>query len=496
MRKGRRISKKEALSLTLRLSLPAILSQITSILMQYIDASMTGRLGAAASASIGLTSSSAWLIGGFLSSFAAGFSVQAAQAVGAGDSVRTKSILRQAVVTMAVLGSVLTVFCLAMSKPLPSLLGAEEMIWADASAYAAIRSAFLLSSALEILMLQMLQCSGDMRTPGLASAAMCFLDVIFNFLLIFPSRSFSFFGRECKIPGAGLGVRGAALGTVLAVLLGALVLSYLVLFRSPVLRLFGGERRPASPKTGFPSPHRQEHSQGSVRRCRLREWIPEKRTLNRALRIALPSAGENAALNFAQIACTAIAAPLGTTAVAAHSFAVTAEAICYMPGYGIGSAATTMVGQAVGAERRDLAKSFAWMTTLLGMFLMGLAGGIMYFTCPAVFRLLTPDPAVQELGVSVLRIELFAEPLFAASIVAAAALRGAGDVLIPALIHLLSVWGVRITLALILVPRVGLAGIWIAMALDLSLRGILFLTRLGRGRWLGVLGQGERSSRH
>ena len=140
-------------------------------------------------------------------------------------------------------------------------------------------------------------------------------------------------------------------------------------------------------------------------------------------------------------------APLGTVAVAANSLAVTAEGFCYMPGYGIGSAATTLVGQSIGAQRLDLAKRFARLSTALGVAVMSCMGVVMFLAAPWMFTLLTPDPAIRELGAYVLRIEAFAEPLFAASIVAAGALRGAGDTLVPCVMNLVSMWGVRLTMA-------------------------------------------------
>ena len=217
------------------------------------------------------------------------------------------------------------------------------------------------------------------------------------------------------------------------------------------------------------------------------KWIAESSVLKKAWQIGAPMAMEESALCMAQVVSTRIVAPLGTVAIAANSFAVTAESICYMPGYGIGSAATTLVGQSVGAERKDLARSFAWLTTFSGMAVMTVTGFLMYFICPWVFMLLTPSEEVRQLGVEVLRIELLAEPLFAASIVAAGALRGAGDTLMPGILNLVSIWGVRITLALILTGRMGLRGMWIAMASELCFRGIVFLIRLKRERWLAKL---------
>ena len=171
-------------------------------------------------------------------------------------------------------------------------------------------------------------------------------------------------------------------------------------------------------------------------------------------------------------------------AVAADSLGVTAESFCYMPGYGIGSAATTLVGQSIGAERRDLARRFANLSVALGVAIMACTGALMYLLAPWLFSLLTPDPAIRELGSRVLRIEAFAEPLFAASIVVAGALRGAGDTLVPSILNLVSMWGVRITAASLLAPRMGLVGVWLAMCVELCVRGVLFLVRLLRGKWL------------
>ena len=203
-----------------------------------------------------------------------------------------------------------------------------------------------------------------------------------------------------------------------------------------------------------------------------------------SLRISVPMGLEHSVLTVAQIVATTIVAPLGTIPLAANTFAVTAEAFCYLPGFGISAAATTLVGQAVGARRRDLAKRFAWIATGLGVAFMTTAGIIMYFGCPYVFAFLTPVKEVQELGISVLRIELLAEPLFAASIVITGALRGAGDTLVPGILNLISMWGVRILLASILVHSMGLRGVWTAMCIELNVRGILMLIRLARGKWL------------
>ena len=206
--------------------------------------------------------------------------------------------------------------------------------------------------------------------------------------------------------------------------------------------------------------------------------------LRRALKIGTPVAGQEIAMCGAMVASTRIIASLGTAAIAANSFAVTAESLCYMPGYGISSAATTLVGQSVGAGDQHQARRFAGIATVFGAVVMTLAGAAMWLACPLVFQLLTPSLEVRALAAEVLRIELLAEPLYAVSIVASGALRGAEDTLVPSVLNLLSIWVVRIGLSLLLVGWLGLHGVWIAMAVELCVRGLLMLLRLRTSKHL------------
>lgn len=445
----------QQLQLVLRLSIPAILAEISAIAMQYIDAAMVGSLGAAATAAIGLVSSTTWLFGGICISAAAGFSVQIAQLTGAGRRGEVQSVVRQGLMVALAFGVLMGALGAGISAGLPRWLHGADDVCPDASRYFLLYACALPFGLLRQTAGSMLQCSGDMRTPSVLNIFMCVLDVLFNGLLIFPARTVHIMGVALALPGAGLGVTGAALGTALAETVTALLMVFCLCFRSPALRLVKGV-----------------------------PWRLEGTCLRAAARLALPLALERIVLGGAHIAGTRIVAPLGTVAVAADSLAVTAESFCYMPGYGIGSAATTLVGQSIGAGRRDLAKRFAYLSVALGVVIMAVTGALMFMMAPWMFSLLTPDPAIRALGAQVLRIEAFAEPLFAASIVVAGALRGAGDTLAPSVLNLVSMWGVRLTAAVMLAPRFGLPGVWAAMCGELCVRGILFLVRLVRGRWL------------
>ena len=424
------------LRLVWQLSLPAILTQITTIAMQYIDSAMVGALGADASAAIGLVASSTWLFGGVTTAVSAGFSVQVAHRIGAGEDTEARTVVRHGLAAALTLAALLALLGLGICRQLPCWLGGGAEICADASAYFLTFSLMLPFSQLNSLTAGFLQCAGDMVTPSVLNAVMCGLDVVCNALLI-----------------PHFGVLGAGMGTALACALVSLAMAWCCCVRNAQLRLRRGEAHAFRPEI-----------------------------LKKAFRIGAPVAVQEIAMNGAMVASTMILAPLGAAAIAANSFAVTAESLCYMPGYGVGSAATTLVGRSVGAGDAAQARRYGNICTALGGALMGCTGLLMMIFCPFVFRLLTPVAEVRTLAAQALRIGLLAEPLFGVSIAAAGALRGAGDTLVPSLLNLGSIWIVRLGLSLLLVGKLGLRGMWIAMAIELCVRGTLMLWRQNTSR--------------
>ena len=456
IRDGKPMTLGQQLRLTVQLSIPAVIAQLSSIIMQYIDAAMVGSLGAEASASIGLVSTTTWLFWGLCVATATGFSVQVAHKIGAGDMQGARAVLRQSLIATLGFSLLLAMLGVAISDALPGWLGGDVSIRQNASLYFLIFSLFLPALQMNFLAGGMLRCSGNMHVPSMLGVTMCILDVVFNFFLIFPSREWGLASYSFMMPGAGLGVVGAALGTVAAETVVAGILLWYLWNRSDELKL-GGERGGFQPKT---------------------------KTLKRALRISLPMGLEHFVICGAQIMTTVIVAPLGVFAIAANSFAITAESLCYMPGYGIADAATTLVGQSLGAKRRRLTRSFARITIFMGMAIMGVMGVAMYIIAPQIIGLMTPVEEIRELGIMVLRIEAFAEPMFAASIVGYGVFVGAADTLVPCLMNFFSIWIVRLSLAALLAPTLGLKGVWIAMCVELCFRGMIFLIRLKRERWM------------
>ena len=454
---GKSMTASQQIGLTVRLSIPAILAQISSIVMQYIDASMVGRLGANASGAIGLVSSTTWLFGGLCIAVTTGFTVQIAQAVGAGEDKSARNIMKQGLIIALCISALLALIAALISTPLPRWLGGEAAIQKMASQYFLVYMLGLPALQMNSIAGGMQQSSGNMRLPGILNVMCCVMDVIFNLFFIFPTRIVQINSITFTMPGLGLGVAGAALGTITAEAVTCAIMVTALLWKNRTLHLRKGE-------------HLRFH----------------RDTLARAVKIGAPVGLEQMVMCSAYVMSTKIVSPLGTIAIAANSFAVTAESFCYMPGYGVQAAATTLVGQCVGAGQKQLSRRMAWITMGLGVSVMTVGGVLMYIAAPAMIGVLTPNEEIRNLGAAVLRIEAFAEPFYAASIVASGALRGAGDTLVPSCMNFASMWCVRIPLAAILAPRVGLYGVWIAMCVELCFRGILFTARLKRERWMRV----------
>lgn len=453
---GELLRQRQIYALVLRLGVPAILAQLASVAMQYIDAAMVGSLGAAASASIGVVTSSTWIVIGLSYAVAMGFSVQIAHAIGANDTDQAKKVFREGLIICCITACLLAFIGISLSPHLPSLMGAEPKIQHDASAYFFIYSCAIPAMLLRVFSVNVLQCAGNTKIPSILNSLLCVLDICFNYCLIFPTRELTVRNFSFTIFGADLGVAGAALGTAFAEVIIAIAM-FIAAFRMPNLRF-------DSISLKF-----------------------SKGILETACKISGPMALESVVMNGAYIVITSIVAPLGAVSLAADIFGFITEQVCYLPGFGICIAATTLVGQALGANRKVHARKFAWSAVKCGVLIVTITAIAMYFFAPVIFGWLTPDAAVQELGVKILRIELLSEPLFAASTIIVGALRGAKDTFIPSMFTLIGEWFVLIPLALFLVKDFGLVGVWIGICANFCIRGVFFLLRLRNEKsWLKV----------
>lgn len=435
------------------LAWPTIVEQILQVTVTFADSAMVGALGEQSTAAIAVTSSTIWLVNGWMNALALGFGVLMARHLGAGKQDRAKLVVRQALLTSLGFGLFLTLLFMQVARFLPTWIGAEELVRPLSQQYLTIIAIGYIPNLLMITISTLLRLSGDTRRPLYLNAFNNVANVLFNLFFIFPTIRM---GR-LSVPGLGLGVRGAAMATTLACTLTAILL---------VGVLFKGEHK--------------------IRISFRQRWLFDATIQKQALRLSIPIALERSTLSFGQIALTKMVGTLGTTALAAHFLAISAESIAYLPASGFSTAATTLVAQSLGREDKALAKRYANLCVLWGTLMMSCMGLVLYLTAPLLMTLFTRAEAVIVLGAKVLRIEAFAQPAFGLSILVFGVMRGGGDTKAPFLISLAGMWLLRLPFAFLLLrlTNLGLSSIWIAMMSDLMLRGAICLYSYQKGTWL------------
>ena len=452
---------KTPVSTVLKLSWPAILEQIAFTVLSFADTAMVGVLGASCTAAVGIVSPVLWLTNGLIAAVSMGLSVQVAHAVGAEEYQQGQRVIRQSMGMALLTGLLLSAAALLLTPVLPTLLGAEPDVVPLAKSYLWVISFSMLFNSVEVVFASILRCMGNTRAPMVANLIAIFLNIILNFLFIYPSRTVEWQGHSLWIPGCGMGVAGAALGTVISIA----VAGFLVVYTS------------AAGRAGDGLTFRWEGF-GALFRF-------DADVLQRAAQLGIPVALERAAIALGQVVYVRIVATMGTVAVAAHHLAVQAESLSYLPAFGFSIAATTLVGQAVGARLKDEAKRFGTIAANVGLISMTFTGILLFVFSAPLITLFTQDAAVIELGSRLLKIVAFAQPLQSYQLIYTGALRGAGDSRWPFYINLCGVWGIRVLCSLILVLGfgLGLEWVWGAMLLDLCFRGIVCWKRFANQRW-------------
>ncbi|MFA7128716.1 MAG: MATE family efflux transporter, partial [Sphaerochaeta sp.] len=352
-----------------------------------------------------------------------------------------------------VYGLLLTFLFTIIARYLPYWIGAEATVRTLSTEYMTYIALGYMPNLMMITISTLFRCSGDSKTPLYLNGFNNLANILLNLFFIFPIVKLGSF----TLPALGLGVKGAAIATSISCSLTAILL---------LLSLFKG--------------HNSIHItlQGN--------WRFDRQIQNQAMRLGIPVALERSTLSFGQIFFTKMVSTLGTTALAAHYLANTAESITYLPPSGFSTAATTLVAQSLGHEDKALAKRYADSCTILGTLLMSFMGVILYVFAPQLMGFFTQDAQVILIGTKVLRIEAFAEPAFGLSMLVFGVMRGSGHTKGPFLISLAGMWLLRLPLAWILLhtTNLGLQGVWIAMMSDLMLRGIICLFSYLKGSWL------------
>lgn len=454
------------LNTLVHLAWPAIIEQLLGTMVSYVDTAMVGLVGPTATAAVGINAACIWLCNSFLGGIGVGYSVQAANAIGAGDAEQARTVTRQGLLATIASGALVLALFQCLAGSIPRWLGAEPDVLPYAVSYLRFYSLGLPFAAMVAIFSAILRCLGDTKRPLIFNATANLLNVVLNFFLIYPTRTVSLLGLSFSVPGAGLGVAGAAIASALSLAVGGLLTLWSVF--DPRRTLSIGLRE---------------------------DYRPDSAVIRRAARLGIPYIAERFTVNIGQLLMTRVVASLGTVAIAANHIAVTAEGMCYLPAYGVSFAATALVGQAVGARNKEDARAYGNLAGLFGFGICVFTGAALFLLATPLSSLFSPDPEVIALSAQVLRIVSVSEPMFAVSIVLSGALRGANDVKFPMFLALGCMWGVRVLLAPILVFyfHIGLAGVWAAMALDIICRGLLCIWRWKSGRWLRHAGLADLS---
>ncbi len=444
----------EMLGVIWTLAWPTMLEQLMQTAVQYMDTAMVGVLGTAATAAVGATTTVNWLINSSVSALSIGFLSFIARARGAGDERAVKRAVAQVTMTVLLVGGFFTALTLSLSGSIPRWMQVAEEIRPLAAKYFFILYLPMLPRTASLMFGTVLRAVGDTKTPMKIGVLMNLVNVTLNFFLIYETREVSFLGTVLTLPGAGLGVIGAAAASAVAFAVGGLIITA-VIWRHPV----------ASPRG--------------------QSFRPDGEILRPCLRVALPNMLQRFGTSFGYVAFASMINSLGEVATAAHTIANTVESAFYIPGYGMQVAAATLAGNACGARDEKRMKDLAAVFIPLEVALMLLSGGALFASAPVLVDIFSDSPEVIALGAAVLRMVAVSEPFYGVSIIVEGFLQGVGKTREPFLYNIAGMWGVRIVGTFICTQLLGfgLVSAWGCMIAHNMLVFLLFLRCFIRGRW-------------
>lgn len=422
--------------------------------VQYIDTAMVGSLGTQATAAVGATSTVGWLIGSTISATSVGFLSFIARACGANDREGARRSVSQAVLATLVLGVIFTILPLALSGLVPVWMQVDPSIQNIASQYFFILYMPMLPRTASIIFGTVLRAAGDTKTPMKAGIAVNVINVVLNFLLIYPTRTLSLIGFEFTMPGAGMGVIGAAVASAIAFTVGGILIT-IAMWKHPLVSPKGQKLR------------------------------PDPEILKPCMKVAFPNMLQRFGTSLGYVAFASMINSLGDVSTAAHTIANTVESLFYIPGYGMQTAAATLAGNAYGARDRQKMKDLASMFIPIEILLMIFSGGMLFIFAEPLMGLFSKSAAVIGLGTTVLRMVAVSEPFYGFSIIIEGMMQGVGKTKAPFVYNIIGMWAVRILGTFIFTQLLsfGLIAAWACMIAHNLLIFALFMISYVRGSW-------------
>lgn len=442
------------LPMIIALAWPTMLEQLLQTAVQYIDTAMVGSLGTQATAAVGATSTVNWLISSTISALGVGFLAFISQSFGAGDKQKAKKASGQAVMTVIAAGLFFTIITVTLSSRIPVWMRVENDIQSDAARYFRILYMPMLFRCASIIFGTVLRSVGDTKTPMRVGIGVNLINIILNFLLIYPDRKISVLGTSVSVPGADMGIEGAAAASAIAYTFGGIAIT-IMLWR-----------------------HKEISPKGQ-------KFLPDWDILKRCMRVALPNMLQRFATSFGYVAFASMINSLGETATAAHTIANTVESAFYIPGYGMQTAAATLSGNAWGAKDGKKLKYLSRTLLPLEIILMIISGSLLFIFAPNLMKLFSHDIKVISLGTAVLRMVAISEPFYGIPIVIEGIMQGLGKTVAPFVYNVLGMWLVRIvgTFICTQILGLGLVSAWGCMIAHNFILFIMFSVHFAVSKW-------------
>lgn len=439
---------KQMMKTIFMLAIPVIIENILQVLLGTTDTLFAGKLDGNAIAGIGVTNLVMNIYIAFFTAVGVGTTAIIARKIGDQKLEEAENALKQSVILGGLIGGGVGIISLCFANPLLRLLGAAPEVMAYAKPYFMVVAVPCIVLCLMQILSSALRGAGDTKTPMIAATVANIINIPLNYILIFGLFRFE-----------GFGIIGAGLATTLSRILALGIL---------MIKLQAG--------------------QSKLRLDFSASWKIDKKMMGTIGRIGIPAGMEKLIMRLGQLVYGSMIITLGTSSYIAHNVAGTIESYSYLPAMGFGVAATTLVGQQLGAGKIKEAKKYAYMSNLLSTLLMVVIGVIFFIGAPFLASLFTQDVEVQVLVVKVLRIIALFQPLLSLSMIMASALQGVGDTKFPMYATLVGIWGIRVAggYLLAVVLGFGLVGIWLAYALDVSVRGILMFIRFRKEKWIDI----------
>lgn len=437
---------KERLKVIVVLAIPAVIENFFQTLLGFVDTYFVSQISLAAVSAVGITNAVLAIYFALFMAIGVAANVRIANFLGANQPEKARHISQQSIILAILFGILTGVATWFFAEPLLRLMGIEEEVLELGSLYFRIVGIPSVIMSLMFVMSAILRGAGDTKTPMMISLAINGINALLDYVLIF---GFLF------IPE--LGIVGAAIATVISRLIGSLALFYYV-NREKVLAF------------------RKDY------------WKLDKGHLMELSTLGAPAAGERLVMRAGQIVYFGFVVALGTNAFAAHQIAGNVEVFSYMIGYGFATAATILVGQQIGAGNLEEAKKYAKLSTQFTVVCMTLLGAVLFFFGDWAATFFTEDPAViNDIGTA-LKISGVFQPFLAVLMVLTGAFQGANNTKFPMYLTAFGMWAIRTLLVYLLGIQLGwgLAGVWIAIGIDIAFRAVVLVIQFSRGRWMAL----------